>query len=55
MAASDSYRDYFLDRMKAYGLYNSEEMSMMDIRPEVLKNHPRPGRPLPHSAYSADG
>lgn len=44
MAASDSYRDYFLDRMKAYGLYNSEEMSMMDIRPEVLKKSP-PTRP----------
>ena len=30
---SDSYRNYFLNRMKAYGLYCSEEMSNMDIQP----------------------
>lgn len=34
---SDSYRNYFLNRMKAYGLYCSEEMSNMDIQPEVLE------------------
>ena len=34
---SDSYRNYFLNRMKAYGLYCSEEMSNMDIQPEILE------------------
>lgn len=33
---SDSYRNYFLDRMKSYGLYCSDEMSNMDIQPDVL-------------------
>lgn len=34
---SDSYRNYFLNRMKAYGLYCSEEMSNMDIQSEILE------------------
>lgn len=42
---SDSYRNYFLNRMKAYGLYCSEEMSNMDIQPEVLEKSLQTRRP----------
>ena len=33
---SDSYQNYFLDRMREYGLYCTEDMSNMDIQRTVL-------------------